>query len=91
MIPTNFEAIFSISRFFLMASKMAIFTGFGPRRAAGLAERSFFIFDNLVIFRSSARWLSAGWIINFRPRYIASFQFDGYIESLVVLNHRVQK
>ena len=45
MIPTNFEAIFSIFRFFLMASKMAIFRGFGPRHAAGLAERPFFIFD----------------------------------------------
>ena len=48
MIPTNFEAIFSIFRFFLMASKMAIFRGFGPRHAAGLAERPFFIFDIII-------------------------------------------
>ena len=48
MIPTNFEAIFSIFRFFLMASKMAIFRGFGPRHAAGLAERKFFIFDIII-------------------------------------------
>ena len=34
--------------FFLMVSKMAIFTGFGPHRAAGLAERSFFIFDIII-------------------------------------------
>ena len=39
MIPTNFEAIFSISPYFLMAPKMPFLTGFGPRRAAGLAEQ----------------------------------------------------
>ena len=48
MISTNFEAIFSIFRFFLMASKIAIFRGFGPRHAAGLAERKFFIFDIII-------------------------------------------
>ena len=44
MIPTNFEAIFSIFPYFLMAPKMAFFTGFGPRRAAGLAEQPKFFF-----------------------------------------------
>ena len=44
MIPTNFEAIFSIFPYFFMAPKMAFFTGFGPRRAAGLAEQPKFLF-----------------------------------------------
>ena len=44
MIPTNFEAIFSIFPCFFMAPKMAFFTGFGPRRAAGLAEQPKFFF-----------------------------------------------
>ena len=54
MIPTNFEAIFSIFRFFLMASKMAIFRGFGPRHAAGLSERPNFFFA-IVIWHPNER------------------------------------
>ena len=54
MIPTNFEAIFSIFPCFLMASKMAFFTGFGPRRAAGLAEQPKFFFA-IVIWHPNER------------------------------------
>ena len=54
MIPTNFEAIFSIFPCFLMASKMTFFTGFGLRRAAGLAERPNFSFA-IVIWHPNER------------------------------------
>ena len=60
MIPNNFEAIFSIFRFFLMASKMAIFRGFGPRHAAGSAERPFFILDIIIYHpKEHSLWISA--------------------------------
>ena len=55
-----FEAIFSIFRFFLMASKMAFFRGFGPRHAAGLSERPFFIFDIIIYHpKEHSLWISA--------------------------------
>ena len=43
-----FEAIRKKRKIEKIASKLAFFTGFGPRRAAGLAERKFFIFDIII-------------------------------------------
>ena len=63
MIPSNFEAIFSIFPYYFMAPKMTFFTGFGPRRVAGLAEQPKFLFaiviwhlnENFVFFHSFLR------------------------------------
>ena len=54
MIPSN-EAI-------LFDSQLTIFTGFGPRHAAGLAERPFFIFD-IIIYLPMEHLRSALYVI----------------------------